>query len=301
MHTDRKSRVTLWGGTSTQTKGFNLGEECIHGLDYGLCDACFPKAAPDIPVAVAKPRVTRPRAVSLTAPRKAPTASSLRLPVVDVGEQRIYHVTHVNNLADILSSGRLLADASEAWETRPAVDISSAEIREFRRTIVVSDDHDTSVASYVPFFLTPTSSVWESVREQSADPRLSAAVRESVASDYVILVSSVRSVIDAHDADEDDERAAAVVVTDGDAAHTLTRFATTREAGDRVLRKLRGDEESVQIRAAEYLVRDEFPFELVTLIGVANDRARDAVKAIVKSSDFSTRVAVYPPWFMRAE
>jgi len=278
-----------------------LGEECIHGLDYGLCDACFPKAVPDVPVAViSKPRVTRPRASSLTAPRKPVAAGSLRNPPVDVGDQRIYHVTHVSNLASILNSGRLLADASDAWESRPTVDISSTETRESRRTIVVSDENDASVASYVPFFLSPTSSVWLSVREHVADPRLSEVIRESIPSDYVILVSSVKSVVDAHDAD-DDERAGAIVVTDGDAAHTLTRFATTREAGDRVLRKLRADEESVQILAAEYLVKDEFPIELVSLIGVANDRARDAVKAIVKASPFSTRVAVYPPWFMRAE
>ncbi|MBB5843074.1 hypothetical protein HD599_001397 [Conyzicola lurida] len=249
---------------------------------------------------MAKTRVTRPRASSLTAPRKPATASSLRNPPVEVGDQRIYHVTHVSNLADILSSGRLLADASDAWEKRPTVDISSDETRESRRTIVVSDENDASVASYVPFFLSPTSSVWVSVRERVADPRLSAATREAVASDYVILVSSVKSVVDAHDAEEA-EREAAVVVTDGDAAHTLTRFATTREAGDRVLRKLRADEESVQILAAEYLVKDEFPFELVSLIGVANDKARDAVKAIVKGSGFSTRVAVYPPWFMRVD
>jgi hypothetical protein len=277
-----------------------LGEECIHGLDYGLCDACFPKAAPEVPVAVAKPRVTRPRASSLTAPRKPAPAGSLRNPPVEVGDQRIYHVTHVSNLADILSSGRLFADASEAWEKRPVVDISAPETRESRRTIVVSDDQGASVASYVPFFLSPTSSLWSSVRENVADPRLSIDIRDSAPSDYVILVSSVQSVIDAHAADEA-ERDAAVVVTDGDAAHTLTRFATTREAGDRVLRKLRAEEESVQILAAEYLVRDEFPFDLVSLIGVANDKARDAVKAIVKASDFSTRVAVYPPWFMRAE
>jgi len=278
-----------------------LGEECIHGLDYGLCDACFPKAVPDAPAAViAKPRVTRPRASSLTSPRKPAAAGSLRNPPVEVGDQRIYHVTHVSNLADILASGRLLADASDAWEKRPTVDISSAETRETRRTIVVSDDHNTSVASYVPFFLSPTASVWTSVRENAADPRLSAAIAQSIPSDFVILVSSVKSVVDAHDS-SDDDRDSAIVVTDGDAAHTLTRFATTREAGDRVLRKLRADEEAVQILAAEYLVRDEFPIELVSLIGVANDRARDAVKAIVKASDFSTRVAVYPPWFVRAE
>ena len=286
---------------STTTKGFDLGEECIHGLDYGLCDACFPKAVPDVAVAVTpKPRVSRPRATSLTAPRKPAATGSLRTPPAPVADQRLYHVTHVSNLESILADGRLYADANAAWESRPTVDISSAETRESRRTIVVADENDASVASYVPFFLSPTASVWGSVRDRVADPRLSAAILESIPSDYVILVSSVQGVVDAKSTgDEPDE--GAIVVTDGDAAHTLTRFATTREAGDRVLRKLRADEESVQILAAEYLVRDEVPIELISLIGVANDRARDTVKAIVKKSNFSTRVAVYPPWFIKAD
>jgi hypothetical protein len=281
-----------------------LGEECIHGLDYGLCDACFPKAMPEVPVVtVAKTRVTRPRAMSLTAPRRPSNSGSLTTPLMDVTDQRLYHVTHVTNLPAILSAGLIFADASPSWTERPSVDISSAETRESRRTIVVSDNDDTSVASYVPFFLTPTSSVWASVRENVADPRLSAAIKESAASDFVILVSSVKSVLDAHAAasPDGDESPGAVVVSDGDATHSLTRFATTREAGDRVLRKLRTEEEPVQVLAAEYLVRDSVPFELVTLIGVANDKARDRVKAIVKEAGLKTRVAVYPPWFQRAE
>ena len=289
-----------------------MGEECIHGLDNGLCDACFPKAVPEAAaaVAVAKTRVARPRAVSLTGPRRpassgsaksgAAGSGSLRTPVADISEQRIYHVTHVSNLAAILESGALFADANTSWTERPTVDISSGDTRQSRRTIVVSDNHDASVASYVPFFLTPTSSVWINVRENAADPRLSIDIRDSVASDFVILVSSVKSVIDANTVGEDDIHAE-VVVSDGDAAHTLTRFATTREAGDRVLRKLRAEEEPVQVLAAEYLVHDKFPFDLVSLIGVANDKARDRVKAIVKDSAFKTRVAVYPPWFQRIE
>ena len=47
-------------------------------------------------------------------------------------------------------------------------------------------------------------------------------------------------------------------------------------------------------------MRHAFPFDLVSLIGVANDRVRDEVKSILRSSPYSTKVAVYPPWFERS-
>jgi len=269
-----------------------LGEECIHGLENGLCDACYPKARPEVAATatITKPRVTRPRVASLTAPRR-PVSSAAAASADDIGQQRIYHVTHVSNLAGILENG-LRADAAEA---APAVDISSAENRDSRRTIVVSDDGAT-VASYVPFFLSPTSSVWESIRTHNADPRLSLD-SESVPADFVLLVSSIKTVVDANA----DVTNAPIVVTDGDAAHALTRFATTPDAGDRVLRKLRADDESGRILAAELLVKDTLAFEHISLITVANDRSRNAVKAILKAAGDTTRVAIHPPWFQTAE
>jgi len=273
-------------------KGCRLGEECIHGLDNGLCDACYPKARPEVAATatVTKPRVSRPRVASLTAPRR-PVSSAAAASAEDVSQQRVYHVTHVNNLANILVEG-LRADATEVV---PAVDISSEDNRNSRRTIVVSDDGAT-VASYVPFFLSPTSSVWESVRSRSVDPRL-APPGEWIASDFVLLVSSVGTVFEAKADDED----APIVITDGDAAHALTRFSTTRDAGDRVVRKLRADDESGRILAAELLVKDTLDFEHISLIAVANDRARNVVKDILKGSGHSTRVAIHPPWFAAAE
>ena len=269
-----------------------MGDECIHGLDNGLCDACFPKARPEVAATavITKPRVTRPRPAPLTAPRR-PVSSAAAASTDDIGQQRIYHLTHVSNLASILEHG-IRADAAEA---EPTVDISSDENRRSRRTIVVTDDGGT-VASYVPFFISPTSSVWESVRTRAADPRLSLD-DHSVPADYVLLVSSVKTVIDAHGEDDD----APVVVTDGDAAHALTRFATTRDAGERVLRKLRADDESGRILAAELLVKDAVPVELISLIAVANDRARNVVKDIQKSVGNTTRVAIHPPWFQIGE
>lgn len=263
-------------------KGCGLGEECIHGLEAGLCDACYPKARPEVPVTATatKTRVTRPRSVSLTAPRKVVPASQ-KQSTEDVSQHRIFHVTHINNLAAIVEAGALLADAT------PTVDISSPESRESRRTIVVSDEGDT-VASYVPFFLSPESSLWESIRTRAADPRL-ALDSHSVATDFVVLVTSFSAVGELP-----------TVVADGDAAHALTRYATTTDAEERMLRRLRAENESARLLAAELLVKDSVPLEVVSLITVANDRTRDAVKAILKSSPHSPRVAIHPPWFQGA-
>lgn len=244
--------------------------ECIHGLEAGVCDICFPQAKPEVAVAT-KPRVTRSPGA---APRAArPTA------IVDVSQQRVYHLTHVSNLGAIVEAGALLADAV------PAVDISSSDAREARRTITVSDEGET-VASYVPFFLSPTADAWEALRAGAADPRISA---DGLApNDFVMLITTVDALGD-------------YVVANGDAAHPLTRFAAGADPGERMLRKLKGDEALGRMDAAEVLVRDSVPLETITLITVANDRSKAAVKATLDAAGIRTRIAIHPPWFARPE
>lgn len=245
--------------------------ECIHGLEAGVCDICFPKAKPEVVVAV-KPRYAR-------SPGAAPRPAGKPAPVADVSQQRVYHLTHVRNLEAIAEHGALLADAV------PTVDISSADARAARRTITVSDEGET-VASYVPFFLSPTPDAWEALRAGAADPRISADGLSP--SDFVMLITTVETLGD-------------YVVANGDAAHPLTRFADGADAGERMLRKLKSDEALGKMDAAEILVRDSVPLESITLITVANDRAKAAVKAVLDPAGYRTRVAIHPPWFARPE
>lgn len=288
-----------------------MSDECIHGLENGLCASCFPKAAPDVatltPRAVRAPSSKAREAASPTTLRTAMAAKSnsaataktavAKSPAAPVGEQRIYHVTHIDNLAQVLGAGRLLADASDAWTERPAVDISAPPTREARREALVTSDGGSSAASFVPFFLSPDSSVWNSIRSQDADPRLSEDAHRAAAYDFVVLVSTVGKARD----HARDETAVSIAVADGDAQDAATRFASTPEASERMLQRLRADQDSAAILDAEFLVADEFPFELVSLIGVANDKVRGAVKNILASCDYRPKVAVYPPWFQPAE
>jgi hypothetical protein len=265
-----------------------LAEECIHGLDAGLCDICFPKPKPLVEVVAAPVRRTaaaRPlssRPLNSKTPRRA--AAALPVKPVDVGEQRIYHVTHVSNLAAIVASNGLVAGVT------PVFDLSSVATRDARRTTPVAGMDGPTVSSFVPFFLSPNAGIWEGIRTGTSDPRLSPDAVGTEPSEFVILVSMVKAVVDSE---------AESVVSDGDAAHVLTRFASTPEANERMLRSLRRDEDS--IIGAEYLVKDAVPFELITLIGVAHDRARDGVRAIMRGSEYKTKVSVYPPWFQRPE
>ncbi|WP_052542093.1 DarT ssDNA thymidine ADP-ribosyltransferase family protein, partial [Cryobacterium roopkundense] len=286
-------------------------DECIHGLDGGLCAVCFPQAAPEVVAApVVRKRSSNAKPPSLTGPRTAtPTVSAAaprkaaavaKRPIDNVGEQRIYHVTHISNLAAILASGGLLADASDALEARPAVDVSAADVREARRAAALPGENGLVIADYVPFFLSPNARVWDAIRARSGDARLVLNAHGSDAYDFVIFVSTVKKVVDAHAATNDDFPAA-VAVADGDAAHASTRVVSTSEGVDRMLVRLRSDLDSDALLTAELLVQETFPLELVTLLGVANDRVRDAVREILKASTYRPKVAVYPPWFQASE
>jgi hypothetical protein len=242
--------------------------ECIHGFEGELCDSCFPKAVPE------KPKVTRAAAT----PRRTAGASTSRKSL-NTADVRIYHVTHVKNLPAIIEAGELRAD------TRPALDVSSELTRELRATASVAPG--SSVAEYVPFYLAPDSGPWEELRRGAAEPRWSADARAASSTDFVFLVSTVKSLGDS------------AVIADGDAAGSVTRFATTPEDAQHMLVRLHDDAD--RKLGAEALARESFPVDAVQLIGVANDRVRDTVKDLLADSGFTPKVAVYPPWFQLAE
>lgn len=247
--------------------------ECIHGLDEALCDLCTPKPVPKVEPSA--PKVVRSRATAAK-PRIAGAAG----PTVQSVDQRIYHVTHLNNLEAIVRGGFLLADTEGA---EPAFDISSESNREERRQATVDG---APVAGFVPFFVSPDSVLWRDIRSSIPDPRLAVAVRETVPSEFVVLVTTIGK------AGRDNS-----VVAVGDAADAGTRFATTPEQATSELSRMRGDDEVID--RAELLVRARLPFDAVTLVGVANDRARNVVREVLGGSEFTTKVSIYPPWFAR--
>jgi hypothetical protein len=238
--------------------------ECIHGLELALCDICSPKAMPERPKPV--------RAAAGRSARVAGAVSQSRRSLV-VGPQRVYHVTHVSNLERIIEAGAI----DTAIDATPALDVSTDLTRELRLTAEIAPGE--SVAARVPFYLSPESDLWADLRAGAADEtRWSVAARAAASSDFVVLVSTIAALDD-------------VVVADGDAAATLTRFAAGDERGV-MLERLHDTEGAAR---AEVLARGPVQFEVVQLIGVANDPMRDRVRELT-----DTKVAVYPPWFQQS-
>ncbi|MGV8885145.1 MAG: DarT ssDNA thymidine ADP-ribosyltransferase family protein [Microbacteriaceae bacterium] len=231
-------------------------------------------------------RVTRTREPARPALRSSPNRSApatAKQKAVDVGELRIYHLTHIKNLPGILATGSLLADQSESWIERPVVDISRPELREARRTAHASQTE--VVADYVPFFVSPHSTLWTAIRGSDlSEPRLAPEARALPANEFIVLVSTVGN------AGRD-----RVVVTNGDATGIVTRFTATPDQAEAQLRRLQGDEQS--LAEAELLVHESFPFSSITLIGVANDKIRNEVRDQLAASGHAPKLSIYPPWF----
>ncbi|MEO5919942.1 MAG: DarT ssDNA thymidine ADP-ribosyltransferase family protein [Pseudolysinimonas sp.] len=207
-------------------------------------------------------------------------AGTAALPTVTLAEQRIFHVTHEQNLAAILATGALQAGVV------PVVDVSSAMTRELRASVDVVDG--ATVADYVPFYLSPDASRWDELRSGAVGTHWSDAARATKPLDYVILVSTAGAL------------GPDVVVTDRDAADSTSRFGIGTDGGAPLIRRLRS--EDPEFFEPEILAPVSVPFEAITLIGVPNDRVRDRVKRLLTDAGgHAPKVSVFPPWFQPTE
>lgn len=240
-----------------------------------MCASCFPPAAPLVPLAVK--RSTRQPKANLRSPAPGATgkAAEVRPPNLP---QRIFHVTHANNLPLILEAGRLLPSS----QATPAVKLSSAMTDELRATADATDA--VTVADCVAFSLSPLATWWGEVQDGAAGPGWSDAARAASTIDFVVLGVDIADVENA------------LVVTDGDAAAEATRVSHSADDRQRMLARAAGSAEAMQ--AAEALVTGPVPLEKVALVAVANDRRRDEVRALLASAGIDAKVAVYPPWFV---
>ena len=244
--------------------------ECIHGLEIPLCDICFPRRAPEPPrtprTAARAPERRRARAERPAAPTR-----------VDLDGQRVQHVTPIENLEGILRDGALRAGAV------PAIDLSSTTTRELRATTELPGGG--TAADRVPFYLGPDANRWLQLRAGALGPGWSDAARAIRPAELVALVAGIGALGD-------------VVLADGDAAATETRFASVsldRAAAARMLGRLSA--EPGRLDDAEALGPSEVPLDAVSLVVVANEPIRERVRAAIAGSGHRIRVAVNPPWF----
>jgi hypothetical protein len=297
-HADDRSAVL-----AANRRGNTLAE-CIHGFDEGMCAICFPAPEPEKPQAPVRERrapsarssgTTRPSARPARAKRPAGASRPVTGgdPVRDIGEHRVYHVTHLDNLPGILDAGTVLPFESVMDVATPVVDIASPEHRQARRSTEVAG---ARVSTMVPFMLSPDAGVWAAVRSGRADARLGSTAFDHPSTEYVVLVAPVAAFRTLADAAEGH----GYVITDRDASDPGARAAVGDVEGRRLLSRIVMTEGDAA-RDAELLVPGPVPFDRIGVVGVANEKVRDLVRAALRHAGFPTRVVVYPPWFRPEE
>jgi hypothetical protein len=70
---------------------------------------------------------------------------------------RIFHITHVDNLASIVADGYIWSDAEMTARVAPHAGIGMSSIKQRRLALPVTCHPDTRVGEYVPFYFCPRS------------------------------------------------------------------------------------------------------------------------------------------------
>jgi hypothetical protein len=233
-----------------------------------MCDICYPRTPVQTVPVRRTPAVRTPR--SSAAPPSAPPFA--------FATHRFFHVTHIDNLAAILSDGALRPDAV------PEVDVSSATTRELRAAADLADG--STVAQHVAFYGSPTASRWAELRDGAAGPHWSDAARSAKATEFLLLGVPGAALGDA------------VVAADADASAPATRFALGAADATALLRRVRATDPD--LTEVEVLSAEPVPVGHIAAITVANEPMRDLVRYLLREAGAAPKIAVYPPWYASA-
>lgn len=206
----------------------------------------------------------------------------------------IYHITHVDNLAQIVQDGALLSDAVMITRGGPATTIGMSAIKLRRLTELRVKCHpEDYVGEYVPFFFCPRSIMLYLLYRgnhpeltyrggQGPIMHLEADLRESV-----VWADAAGSRW-------------AFTLSNAGAAYTEFRNDLAQLGEVDWAAVANNDFTSQEVKEgkqAEFLMHERFPWELVRSIGVRSESVRDQVLATLDASEHRPPVVVRPDWY----
>jgi hypothetical protein len=212
--------------------------------------------------------------------------------VTHVGERQLFHFTHMKNLPDILTQGRLVADSVMQARGGVPMECGDRSVKAERRTRSITVAPYGCPADYVPFYFAPRS------------PMLYVISRGGVATyqdgqpPLVYLVTTVADVVATGRpyAFSDGNCAAAITrhyreLADMDTAVdweviAATYWANTKDDGDRMRR-----------RAAEFLVHDHLPVTAIRHVGTYDHGAAEEVARLLGGHGLEPTVSVRRQWY----
>lgn len=199
----------------------------------------------------------------------------------------IYHITHVENLANIVREGRLWCDAQRIARGLANTNIGYSHIKERRMRHPVTVAAGGTLGNYVPFNFCPRSVMLYVVAQGHENYR-------EGQQPIVHLVSSIEAI-----------RATGRTWLFTD-RHADLGYANQYDTLDKLgevdwavmpLRQWGGDQEVKEKRQAEFLVHDWCPWEAVEVIGVIDQVIAARVEAALAGAGHKRRVEVHRDWY----
>jgi len=209
-------------------------------------------------------------------------------------QPRIYHITHVDNLAQMVGEGALWSDAVMVPRGGPAAAIGMSDIKRRRlEQLRVKCFPDNFVGEYVPFYFCPRSIMLYLIY-MGNDPELT--YRGGEGPIVHIEADLMESVVWA------DAVPRRWSFTLSNAGANYTEFRNDLDDLDDVdwgavaNRDFRSSEVK-EGKQAEFLMQETFPWDLVRSIGVHSDAVAQQVIAILSGAAHVPPVSVRRDWY----
>lgn len=209
-------------------------------------------------------------------------------------DPRIYHITHVDNLPAIIAAGRLYSDARMIAAGGPRTAIGMSRLKQRRLTLPVNCHPGDHVGDYVPFYFSPRSVMLYVIHRGSSDLTYTGGQDQ-----IVYLEADLHAVVARADAARPRRRWAFSL---SNAAARYAQFRADLSALDEidwaaVATHSWGERDVKEAKQAEFLVRNSFPWSLVSRIGVRSMQIQEQVEAALAAADHRPPVRVFRDWY----
>jgi ssDNA thymidine ADP-ribosyltransferase, DarT len=206
---------------------------------------------------------------------------------------KIYHITHVDNLAPIVASGGLISDAAMIARSGPAASIGMSSIKQRRLSLPVHFHPGTHVGDYVPFYFCPRSVMLYVIHRANNADLAYRGGQEPI----VHLEADLHAVVDWATAAR---HRWAFTLSNAGAYYTQFCLSLTdlHQLDWAAIAATDFRSPAVkEAKQAEFLVHGFFPWTLVTTVGVCSPAIRARVAAVIAAGAHQPRVVVAKAWY----
>jgi len=202
---------------------------------------------------------------------------------------QIYHITHINNLENIVNSGFLLPDNQVQGTGIQNTNIGHRHIKERRARREVQVSSGGVLADYVPFYFAPRSPMLYVINSGGIEGYSDGQTP------VLHLVTDLEIVVEA---------GKGYCFTDRHAELAWAKYYEDIQQIEHVVdwnvmqqRYWSNTDEEKEKRQAEFLVHQNFEWTFIQKIGVISTEIARQVDAILESAKHQPQIEVIPNWY----